>query len=147
MAGESLISGRKSIETVQAYLLLSLYPAPREIWADDRGWMFLGCAIRMATDLNLQHPPVLKDGNTATTMESIEGDEGQAREVLNRTRAWLVSCYSRSQMLWMFKNSGPFSAASISIKLLRRNSERRLRCAMVCYPPFFEDQCSSLHGL
>lgn len=45
-AGEALIGGRKSVEVVHAYILLSLYPVPCRRWEDDRGWVYLGLAIR-----------------------------------------------------------------------------------------------------
>ena len=45
-AGTALISGQKSVEMVQAYILLSLYPVPFRKWEDDRRWLFLGLAIR-----------------------------------------------------------------------------------------------------
>lgn len=45
-AGSCLIGGQKSIEAVQAYVLLSLYPVPARRWEDDRNFMYLGLAIR-----------------------------------------------------------------------------------------------------
>jgi hypothetical protein len=81
-AGTALISGQKSVEVVHAYLLLSLYPVPVKRWEEDRSWLYLGLAIRVATDLNLHHP------NTAMPL-----NEQHAREMLNRTRAWL-NCFN-----------------------------------------------------
>jgi len=80
-------AGYKSLEIVQAYLLLSLWgTGPVERYEQDRTWMLLGMAIRMATDLNLHR-------KTATV--SPETPEGKARdqEVHNRERTWLV-CFS-----------------------------------------------------
>ncbi|KAI0306674.1 fungal-specific transcription factor domain-containing protein [Multifurca ochricompacta] len=79
--------GYKSLEIVQAYLLLALWGSgPVERYEQDRTWMLLGMAIRMATDLNLHR-------KTATI--SPETPEGKARdqEVHNRERTWLV-CFS-----------------------------------------------------
>jgi hypothetical protein len=45
-AGTALISGQKSVEVCQAYILLSLYPVPARRWEDDRSWLYLGMAIR-----------------------------------------------------------------------------------------------------
>jgi hypothetical protein len=45
-AGTALISGQKSVEVCQAYILLSLYPMPARRWEDDRCWIYLGLAIR-----------------------------------------------------------------------------------------------------
>ncbi|KAH9929980.1 uncharacterized protein B0H18DRAFT_1117054 [Fomitopsis serialis] len=82
-AGTALIGGQKSIEAVQAYLLLSLYPVPARRWEDDRSYLYLGLAIRMATDLKLRYPVTTTKGE----------NELRAREMLNRTRTWL-NCYN-----------------------------------------------------
>lgn len=79
--------GYKSLEIVQAYLLLSLWgTGPVERYEQDRTWMLLGMAIRMATDLNLHRK---------SSTVSPDTPEGKARdlEVHNRERTWLV-CYS-----------------------------------------------------
>lgn len=77
-AASAFLVGHKRVEVVQAYYLLSLYPIPVRRWQDDRSWIYLGQAIRVAVDMNLHHP------NTAKPR-----DELHAREMLNRTRAWL----------------------------------------------------------
>ncbi|RDB26065.1 Protein priB [Hypsizygus marmoreus] len=81
-AGLALISGRKNVEMCQAYILLSLYPVPAKRWEDQRSWLYLGLAIRTATDLNLHLPNTAKPQN-----------ENHAREMLNRTRVWL-NCFN-----------------------------------------------------
>ncbi|KAL1949311.1 hypothetical protein VTO73DRAFT_8192 [Trametes versicolor] len=81
-AGSTLIGGQKSVETVQAYILLALYPVPARKWEEDRCWVYLGLAIRIATDLNLHHPHTVEPN-----------DEQHAREMLNRTRTWL-NCFN-----------------------------------------------------
>ncbi|KAF8589368.1 hypothetical protein K439DRAFT_1628805 [Ramaria rubella] len=81
-AGQALVSGLKSPELVVGYILLSLYPVPSARWEEDRGWLMLGVAIRMATDLNLHHSSTAKITNPQ-----------QAREVANRTRIW-INCYN-----------------------------------------------------
>ncbi|ETW82984.1 hypothetical protein HETIRDRAFT_383013, partial [Heterobasidion irregulare TC 32-1] len=77
-AGIAFTSGPKRVETVQAYILLSLYPTPVRRWEEDRCWIYLGHAIRTALDMNLHHPNTAKPQN-----------EEHAREMLNRTRTWL----------------------------------------------------------
>ncbi|KAI0071364.1 hypothetical protein K474DRAFT_632780 [Panus rudis PR-1116 ss-1] len=77
-AANALISGWKSVELAQAYLLLSIYGVPAKRWEDDRSWLYIGLAIRLATDLNLQHVPTTKPAT-----------ERQEREILNRTRTWI----------------------------------------------------------
>ncbi|EIN04820.1 hypothetical protein PUNSTDRAFT_146153 [Punctularia strigosozonata HHB-11173 SS5] len=81
-AGTALIGGPKTVENVFAYILLALYPLPVKKWEDDRTWLYLGLAIRIATDLNLHHPSTAKPRN-----------ESHARELLNRTRAW-INCFN-----------------------------------------------------
>ncbi|KAI0787822.1 hypothetical protein C8Q74DRAFT_1315611 [Fomes fomentarius] len=80
--GSTLIGGQKSVETVAAFLLLSLWPVPARKWEEDRGWVYLGLSIRIATDINLHHPHTVQPRN-----------EQHAREMLNRTRMWL-NCYN-----------------------------------------------------
>ncbi|KAI0267719.1 hypothetical protein BC834DRAFT_821940 [Gloeopeniophorella convolvens] len=81
-AGATFLGGEKRVEVVQAYILLSLWPIPARRWEDDRCWIYLGQAIRMAVDMNLHHPNTAKPRN-----------ELHAREMLNRTRAWL-NCFN-----------------------------------------------------
>ncbi|KAF9069929.1 fungal-specific transcription factor domain-containing protein [Rhodocollybia butyracea] len=76
-AGQALVEGSKRIDICQAYLLLGVYPSPKKKWAEDRSWLFMGVAIRMALELELNLPP------------PPHCDE---REALNRTRTWL-NCY------------------------------------------------------
>ena len=45
-AGTTLISGPKTVDSVAAYILLSLYPVPMKKWEDDRTWLYLGMALR-----------------------------------------------------------------------------------------------------
>ena len=75
-AASSLVDSKKSVELCQAYLLLSMWPLPSRKYDEDRAWLYLGLAIRMAMDLNL-HIPV----NVKAT------DEHQEREILVSTPA------------------------------------------------------------
>ncbi|KAJ8589697.1 hypothetical protein M405DRAFT_817576 [Rhizopogon salebrosus TDB-379] len=79
--------GYKSLEIVQAYLLLTLWGCGAvERYEYDKTWLLLGMAIRMATDLNLHRK---------TTMSTQDTPEGRARdkEVHNRERTWFL-CYA-----------------------------------------------------
>ncbi|KAG6816697.1 hypothetical protein H0H87_003785 [Tephrocybe sp. NHM501043] len=79
--------GYKSLEIVQAYLLLSLWGCGAvERYEQDKTWLLLGMGIRMATDLNLHRK---------TTVASLDTQEGRARdlEVHNRERTWIL-CFS-----------------------------------------------------
>ncbi|KAJ7073939.1 fungal-specific transcription factor domain-containing protein [Mycena amicta] len=83
--------GYKSLEIVQAYLLLALYGCGAvERYEQDKTWLLLGMGIRMATDLNLHRK---------TAVASDETEDGRARdnEVHNRERTWLLCfCLDRS---------------------------------------------------
>ncbi|KAF8643779.1 hypothetical protein AX16_008798 [Volvariella volvacea WC 439] len=83
--------GYKSVEIVQAYLLLALWGCGAvERFEQDKTWLLLGMAIRMATDLNLHRKTAVTSPDTA---------EGKARdyEVHNRERTWILCfCLDRS---------------------------------------------------
>ncbi|KAF8582334.1 hypothetical protein K439DRAFT_1413481 [Ramaria rubella] len=79
--------GYKSVEIVQAYLLLTLWGCgPVERYEQDKTWLLLGMAIRMGTDLNLHR-------KTATVSQPTEEDRARIKEVLNRERTWLI-CFA-----------------------------------------------------
>ncbi|KAF7986615.1 hypothetical protein HWV62_26410 [Athelia sp. TMB] len=90
--------GYKSVEIVQAYLLLTLYGCGAvERYEQDKTWLMLGMAIRMATDLNLHRK---------TAVASQDTPEGRARdkEVHNRERTWILTfCLDRSASAQMGK--------------------------------------------
>ncbi|TCD66046.1 hypothetical protein EIP91_001854 [Steccherinum ochraceum] len=81
-AANALITGWKSVELAQAYILLSVFTVPERRWEENRGWLYIGLASRLATDLNLHQVSPIKP----TT-------ERQEREMLNRVRLWL-NCYN-----------------------------------------------------
>ncbi|EGN98921.1 hypothetical protein SERLA73DRAFT_54725 [Serpula lacrymans var. lacrymans S7.3] len=81
-AGTALISGPKNEELCAGYLLLQLYPVHSRRWEEDRSWIFLGLAIRIAQDLNL---------NRSSNTKSL--NELHSRVLLNRTRIWL-NCFN-----------------------------------------------------
>ncbi|KAJ7172547.1 fungal-specific transcription factor domain-containing protein [Mycena filopes] len=76
-AAAALHDGSFGVDICQAYLILAVYPVPKKKFADDRSWLFMGVAIRMAIELGLNQPA------------PPQCDE---RESLNRTRTWL-NCY------------------------------------------------------
>ncbi|KAL0566819.1 hypothetical protein V5O48_015183 [Marasmius crinis-equi] len=81
-AANALVDGWKSVELCQAYFLMSIYAVPARRWEEDRSWLYTGLAIRIATDLNLHTLPTTKPHN-----------EKQEREMLNRTRVWMM-CFN-----------------------------------------------------
>ncbi|KAG5730335.1 Protein priB [Termitomyces sp. T112] len=78
-AANALIDGWKSVELCQAYILMSIYAVPARRWEEDRSWLYTGLAIRIATDLNLHQVSATKPQN-----------EKEEREILNRTRVWMI---------------------------------------------------------
>jgi hypothetical protein len=81
-AANALIDGWKTVELCQAYILMSIYAVPAKRWEEDRSWLYTGLAIRIATDLNLHQVSTTKPQN-----------EKQEREMLNRTRVWMI-CFN-----------------------------------------------------
>ncbi|CUA74030.1 Protein priB [Lentinula edodes] [Rhizoctonia solani] len=79
MAGKALTTWWKSIEIVQAFILLATFPRPSKRWDEDRTWLYLGYATRMAGDLQLNRPA-----------EHPFPNEMAEREHLNRIRTWLI---------------------------------------------------------
>ncbi|GJE87173.1 Zn(II)2Cys6 transcription factor [Phanerochaete sordida] len=72
-AADALIMGPVDVETVQSLLILAVYPVPKKKWLEDKSWLFMGAAIRMAQEIGLDKP------QTGTDI----------RENINRTRAWI----------------------------------------------------------
>ncbi|KAH7884540.1 hypothetical protein F5I97DRAFT_1468711 [Phlebopus sp. FC_14] len=81
-AGSALITGTKNEEMCAAYLLMQLYPVPAKRWDEERSWIYLGVAIRIAQDINLNKPVGTKPLN-----------EHHARVLLSRTRIWM-NCFN-----------------------------------------------------
>ncbi|KAF8891374.1 fungal-specific transcription factor domain-containing protein [Infundibulicybe gibba] len=83
--------GYKSVEIVQAYLLLALWGCGAvERYEQDKTWLLLGMAIRMATDLNLHR-------KTAVTSQDTQEGKARDHEVHNRERTWILCfCLDRS---------------------------------------------------
>ncbi|KAJ7034975.1 hypothetical protein C8F04DRAFT_1346236 [Mycena alexandri] len=123
-AGTALISGHKCVELCQGYILLSLYPVPAKRWEEERGWLYLGLAIRMAIDLNLHLP------NTAKPI-----NEAHAREMLNRTRYGKAPTISNNDYManhsedWW--RSSPFNMANFDIHICAYNSELKVMSAFM----------------
>ncbi|KAI0693326.1 fungal-specific transcription factor domain-containing protein [Cytidiella melzeri] len=91
-------AGYKSVEIVQAYLINTLWGCgPVERYEQDRTWMLLGMAIRMATDLNLHRR------TAATSSDTTEG-RAREKEIRNRERTWIFCfCLDRSVSAQMGK--------------------------------------------
>ncbi|KZT33721.1 hypothetical protein SISSUDRAFT_389641 [Sistotremastrum suecicum HHB10207 ss-3] len=102
-ASGDLIFGKKTVESVQAYILMALYPMPSRQRSENRSWMYLGCAIRLASKLNLHYlPSTVVIGETATPHMSTDRaqQEAHTRELLNRTRTCFI-CHNLDQSFGM----------------------------------------------
>lgn len=69
-AGTALIGGQKRVDLVQAYLLMATYPVPSRRWDEDRGWIYLGLAIRYVRPSSTQQSMY----DTGLTMAEQDGD-------------------------------------------------------------------------
>jgi hypothetical protein len=102
-AATMITDGWKSLEVCQAYLLLSVYPQPTRSWAEDRSWLYLGCAIRLAVRIQHIYNSILISRECASRLAldlNLRGQGAQTcanevheREDLNRTRTWLI-CFN-----------------------------------------------------
>lgn len=76
-AAAALTDGWKSADTVQALLLMASYPPPVRRYTDDRTSIYIGMAIRMALDRNLDRASAVQPGSTE-----------EAYELGNHVRTW-----------------------------------------------------------
>ncbi|KAH9951891.1 hypothetical protein B0H21DRAFT_3003 [Amylocystis lapponica] len=74
-ATEALREGIKTVETCQAYLLLSIFPLPNKNLTDDRRLLLMSIAARLAQELKLDQPP---------------SPSCEERLSLNYTRTWFA---------------------------------------------------------
>lgn len=79
--------GFKSVEIVQAFLLLTMWGQPAQRFEEDKSWIFAGIAFRIATDLNLHRKSVASLTSQPPTDDAamIERD----KEIRNRERTWI----------------------------------------------------------
>lgn len=105
-AANALIDGWKTVELCQAYILLSIYAVPAKRWEEDRGWLYTGLAIRYVNCKSVRHITLHFLGLTLRSYHRIATDlnlhqmsttkpqnEKQEREMLNRTRVWMI-CFN-----------------------------------------------------
>lgn len=91
----------RSVELVQAFLMLAAYLRPAQNPSEDRSWTLLGHAIRVATDLDMhsrilstsQQQPFLSSSNQADANgAATENGASKHQDTLhqrNRERAWM----------------------------------------------------------
>ena len=83
LASKAIDQGYKSVEIVQAYMLLAYYNSPTERFENDRTYTYSGIAIRMAVELNLWRSPNLPDGLDEASIAAFH------IETRNREKTWL----------------------------------------------------------
>lgn len=82
-----LEKGYKSVEIVQAFLLLTMWGQPAKRFEEDKSWIFAGIAFRVATDLNLHRKSVASlPGHPRTDDPTVLERE---KEIRNRERTWI----------------------------------------------------------
>ncbi|EGG00764.1 uncharacterized protein MELLADRAFT_117977 [Melampsora larici-populina 98AG31] len=95
IAFDVMVKGYKSVEVVQAFLLLTLWNQPAERFEEDRTWAFSGIAIRMAVDLNLHRKSTAQLPFADSQLQKPIPDDSSIqqehyeKEILNRERTWL----------------------------------------------------------
>lgn len=100
-AANALIDGWKSVELCQAYILMSIYAVPARRWEEDRSWLYTGLAARYATYIlpaftsmaYYPHFRIATDLNLHQVSTMQPQTEQEEREMLNRTRVWML-CFN-----------------------------------------------------
>ncbi|KAG8705754.1 hypothetical protein FRC11_008808, partial [Ceratobasidium sp. 423] len=113
-ASAALVDGLKDADTVQALLLVAAYPPPVQRFTDDRTSLFVGMALRMATDLNL-HRASRKAPSSRT----------EALELANHTRTWRACLLLDG---WSAVKHGRFPTLRASSSTPRATDVREIQC-------------------
>jgi hypothetical protein len=101
-AANALIDGWKSVELCQAYILMSIYAVPARRWEEDRSWLYTGLAARyaiyplllvFASGAYCCHSRIASDMNLHQVSAMQPQTEREEREMLNRTRTWMI-CFN-----------------------------------------------------
>ncbi|CAO1621769.1 unnamed protein product [Sympodiomycopsis kandeliae] len=86
-----LEKGFKSIEIVQAFLLLTMWGQPARRFEEDKSWIFAGIAFRVATDLNLHRKSAAHHQSQQQNKEPTNDPVllEREKEIRNRERTWI----------------------------------------------------------
>ncbi|PWN52875.1 hypothetical protein IE53DRAFT_377774 [Violaceomyces palustris] len=85
-----LLEGYRSAEIAQAFIVAGSYHPPTSTLSQDRAWSYLGYAIRMAAELDMNSKIVKIPADRVD-------DESLVRRIRNRERTWLN--------LWLYETS------------------------------------------
>ncbi|CBQ73032.1 conserved hypothetical protein [Sporisorium reilianum SRZ2] len=85
-----LMEGFRNAEIPQALIILAAYHPQMNTLSEDKAWAYVGFAIRIASELDMNSRIVVRPPNR-------QDDAGLARRLRNRERTWLN--------LWLFETS------------------------------------------
>lgn len=85
-----LMEGFRNAEIPQALIILAAYHPQMNTLSEDRAWAYVGFAIRIASELDMNSRITVRPANR-------QDDAGLARRLRNRERTWLN--------LWLFETS------------------------------------------
>ncbi|SPO38856.1 uncharacterized protein PSFLO_04335 [Pseudozyma flocculosa] len=85
-----LLEDCRSLEIVQAFILLATYHPPTRVAKTDRAWSYLGHAVRIATSLD--HELYAESAHPTVGLSSHHGIGGNGRAARNLQRTWLHLC-------------------------------------------------------
>ncbi|MCO5585423.1 hypothetical protein L7F22_039356 [Adiantum nelumboides] len=114
LIGRTITSGHKSVEVVQAFLLLYQWNLPANDPANDRAWLLAGIGIRLAIELQLYKSQKGQNASLKANTEEIEFER------INRERCWLMTfCVDRSLSM----TAGRPWSMSENVRLVRDSDE------------------------
>ncbi|SCV73644.1 BQ2448_6074 [Microbotryum intermedium] len=99
---DCIANGERSIESVQALMILTVWTsAPKKDTEDrpQRAWLYFGMAVRMGLELGLFRPPPFVDHHLSTSRNASQAnpwanlkdvEEEEQRDAINRERTWLM---------------------------------------------------------
>ncbi|KDE06812.1 hypothetical protein MVLG_02849 [Microbotryum lychnidis-dioicae p1A1 Lamole] len=99
---DTVANGERSIESVQALMILTVWTSAPKKEAEDRpqrAWLYFGMAVRMGLELGLFRPPPFVDHHLSTSRNASQANpwanlkdvsEEEQRDAINRERTWLM---------------------------------------------------------
>ncbi|SCZ88690.1 BZ3500_MvSof-1268-A1-R1_Chr10-2g03047 [Microbotryum saponariae] len=99
---DTVANGERSIESVQALMILTVWTSAPKKDAEDRpqrAWLYFGMAVRMGLELGLFRPPPFVDHHLSTSRNASQANpwanlkdvsEEEQRDAINRERTWLM---------------------------------------------------------
>lgn len=107
----------RSVELVQAFLMLAAYLRPAQNPSEDRSWTLLGHAIRVATDLDM-HSRILSTSQSNQASSPLPGADAASAEAraLKRQEVWHQRNRERAWMhIWLHEASSSQYTGRVSL--------------------------------